>query len=140
MLELNEINRRVVDLQAGQMVDYWSDDEMVWKWGTVTEVTKSGRVSIAPKKGTDEVVLQSSSRKLAPVHCFTKEERPASMQEVRVAPLQLMPRSNFEPVAGEQQQQRIFGMPMFLGYYWGQNEVGNAERNRAFDGVDPFNF
>mgnify|MGYP006897112818 CR=1 FL=1 len=99
-------------------------------------------ISIAPKKGSEEVVLESSSRKLAPVNYFTKEELPSHMPEVRVQPLQLISRGSFEPMQmPADDRPRIFGMPMFLGYYWGQNDMGNnVERNGLFDSMDPFNF
>ena len=32
----------------------------------------------------------------------------------------------------------MFGMPMFLGYYWRSGE--DVDRNQVFENFDPFNF
>ena len=39
----------------------------------------------------------------------------------------------------DQSRNQIFGMPLFLGYYWRGGE-GVVERNGVFDGVEPFTF
>lgn len=114
---------------------------------------KTGVLTIANKKGTDEVILHASSRKLAPQHHFTKEERPSNMPDVRMQPMQLVQGRNFDTLqmaaAVGDDRPRIFGMPLFLGYYWGRNDMNNmnsmnnmnnGERGAQFDGADPFNF
>jgi hypothetical protein len=58
---------------------------------------------------------------------------------MHIRPLQLIPNRNFETVRMRMDERpRLFGMPLFLGYYWRGNE--EAERNGVFDGLDPFTF
>ena len=120
-------------------VDYWCDQELTWKSGIVTDVKKNGTLIIAPSKGDQCLELHSSSRKLAPHHCFTKEEPPARMPEMHIRPMQLIPSRNFETMRMHMDERpRLFGMPLFLGYYWRGNEDG--DRNGVFDGLDPITF
>lgn len=48
---MKEENRRIGDIQPGEALDYWCDSEFIWKNGVVTQVTKTGTVTIAPRKG-----------------------------------------------------------------------------------------
>lgn len=52
--------------------------------------------------------------------------------------MQLIPNRNFEGMPMQMNERpQMFGMPMFLGYYWRGNE--DVDRNRVFD-LDPFTF
>lgn len=122
----------------GEGLDYWCEEELSWKNGTVSQVFKNGNVSILPRKGGNELQIHSSSRKLAPLHHFSKEE-PAPAAEVHFRPLQMLPPRAIETMRlRTEERPRVFEMPFFLGYYWG-NEEHNQGRE-LFDVGDPFNF
>lgn len=60
------------------------------------------------------------------------------MPEMHIRPMQLIPNRNFEGMPMQMNERpQMFGMPMFLGYYWRGNE--DVDRNRVFD-LDPFTF
>lgn len=64
----------------------------------MTQHLKNGSLTLTTKKHED-VVLHSSSRKLAPSFSFTKEEPPViqpPMQEMQIRPLQFFANRPFE--------------------------------------------
>ncbi len=55
-------------------MDFWCEDELLWKTGTVTEKTKNGLLTITPPRQNKEVSIHIESRRLAPHRTFTKDD------------------------------------------------------------------
>jgi len=134
------------EVEVGDSVDFWCDSSLEWKHGTVTNSMKNGTLTINAKRGSEDVVLHSSSRKLARSHHFTKEEEPAnrpSLSDMQIRPLLLQNRG-FDAVRmrmEERPAQQFMRMPLILGYYiQGSEQGGEREGAGVFDGLDPFNF
>lgn len=131
------------------MVDFWSEEELAWKNGTVAEKMKDGTLIITSRKPvTDlkakasEVKIHSSSRRLAPYLYFSKEELPPSTPEVHMRPsLQLLQGQELEMMRMRiEERTRLLHMPhmpMFLGYYWRGGE--DIMESGLFDSINPFN-
>jgi hypothetical protein len=123
-------------------MDYWCEEDLAWKSGTVTSVNFSnGTLTLMSKKGLEKgEVLSTSSRRLAPHRFFTKEEPPARSVDLHISPMQEAPLRNFEAIRMRMDDRpRMLGMPLFLGYYWrGNDDI--PDRGGFFDSLDPFNF
>lgn len=112
------------------MVDFWSEEELAWKNGTIAEKMKDGTLIITPRRPVtdakgkpNQIKVQSSSRRLAPYLHFSKEELPPRTPEVHMRPsLQLLQGQEFEMmrirIEERSRMLHLPHMPMFLGYYW----------------------
>ena len=117
-LKIKETRRLIGDVEVGDSIDFWCDNTLAWKNGTVTNTMKNGILTVTPKRGGEDLLVHSSSRKLAPNHFFTKEEEVSHRQlvppEMQIRPLQMVPSRAFESTVRVRMEERprMMGMPM----------------------------
>ena len=76
-------------------MDFWCEEDLCWKSGTVIQKMKSGILTISAKKGLNEVEIHCDSRRLAPYKYFSKEEILPEAPPIQIRPMQLMPSASF---------------------------------------------
>ena len=107
----------------------------------MTEKTKKGNLTITPNSHPKELSIHIQSRRLAPYRTFTKDDPLQEQPQFHFRPVSLAATQEFESIRLRMPETPyIFGMPLFLGYYWRDGHFRDPQQPEQSDHGNPFTF